>query len=172
MIFDVKKIEIERKFLLSAVPQELLNGVQGDLIKQGYLLREEDHELRIRKRNNSFWMTLKQGVGLSRSEQECSITEEQFEMLWPLTAGRQVEKVRYAVKQHDYLYEIDLFKGALAPLMFLEVEFDNLQASYEFKAPVFVDHEVTADENYKNATLAVSGLPESFKAISLIERAQ
>ena len=157
-----KQLEIERKFILPQIPTELINSVQGDEIKQGYLLREEGRELRIRKRNQEYWMTLKQGSGLSRIEQECSIPAEQFEMLWPLTAGRQIEKTRYTIKQEDLLFEIDIFNGNLTPLILLEVEFESLEKSRQFAAPIFVGREVTEDDNFKNATLATAGLPDSF----------
>lgn len=158
----MQTVEIERKFVLMQIPEALLQGVQGEQIKQGYLIREQDCELRIRKRDEKYWMTIKRGGGLSRIEQECPIPEPQFEMLWPLTVGRRIEKIRYAVKQQDHLYEIDLFKGALAPLIILEVEFDSLKASRDFEMPSFAAFEVTEDESYKNARLAVSGLPESY----------
>ena len=155
-------LEIERKFILSRLPEGLLDHVQGDEIKQGYLIRENGQELRIRKRNEEYWMTLKQGSGLSRVEQECSIPSGQFEMLWPLTAGKRIEKTRYVVKQQDLLFEVDLFKEDLEPLILLEIEFENLVASREFKVPLFLGQEVTEDEEYKNAVLATFGLPDSF----------
>jgi adenylate cyclase len=158
-----KQLEIERKFILPQLPGEMINNARGDEIKQGYLLRDNGRELRIRKRNRECWMTLKQGNGLSRVEQECSIPSEQFEMLWPLTAGQQIEKIRYTIKQQDLLFEIDHFKGSLEPLIMLEVEFESLEASREFAVPTYAGREVTEDEGYKNATLAVHGLPASFK---------
>ncbi|WP_321372378.1 CYTH domain-containing protein [uncultured Desulfuromusa sp.] len=157
-----KQLEIERKFILPQIPEELIHHVQGDEIKQGYLLRESGRELRIRQRNHDYRMTLKQGGGLSRIEQECPIPAEQFEMLWPLTAGRQIEKIRYTIKQEDLLFEIDLFKGNLVPLIILEVEFENLEQSRQFQVPTFASREVTEDESYKNAILATAGLPDSF----------
>jgi len=157
-----EQLEIERKFVLPKLPEDLITSVQGDEIKQGYLLREKGQELRIRKRNQEYWMTLKQGRGLSRIEHECSIPPEQFEMLWPLTAGQRIEKIRYTIKQQGLLFEIDCFKGSLDPLIILEVEFENFEASRKFKIPAFASREVTEDENYKNASLAISGLPDSF----------
>ena len=157
-----QQLEIERKFILSHLPDSLISGVQGDEIKQGYLLRENGRELRIRKRNQQYWMTLKQGSGLSRFEQECSIPSSQFEMLWPLTEGQRIEKTRYTVEQKELLLEIDLFKEDLEPLIILEVEFENFKKSREFEVPGFVSREVTEDEDYKNATLAIDGLPDSF----------
>lgn len=151
--------EIERKFLLREKPAELLAGVTGQRILQGYLLSGET-ELRIRERAGTCTMTVKRGSGLERFEQECTIPQEQFAMLWPLTAGQRIEKVRYVVPLGGLNYEIDIFEGELAPLMVLEIEFDHVDASREFTVPDFVEREVTEDKAYKNAALALKGLPE------------
>lgn len=153
-------LEIERKFLLSEAPAEFLSGASGEEILQGYLIVDQNRELRIRRRGQSCWMTLKQGDGLARYERECRIADEQFDMLWPLTEGRRVEKTRYAVENSSLTYEIDIFSGALAPLIMLEIEFDSIQASADFTPPESVIKEVTEDKNYKNASLALRGLPE------------
>lgn len=155
----MQQIEIERKFLLSEIPAGLLDGVEGEAIRQGYLIVEKDHELRIRRRASTCWMTLKQGQGLARKEQECAIEHEQFEMLWPLTTGRRLEKTRYAVKTDDLLLEIDIFAGSLKPLILMEVEFESIEASRAFAVPDYVAREVTSDGTYKNASLAFNGLP-------------
>lgn len=153
-------LEIERKFLLKQIPEHLLNGVTGEEIRQGYLIVDAEKELRIRQRGNQYWMTLKQGSGLARQEEECAIPAQQFNMLWPLTGGRQVEKVRYCVKQGGLLFEIDVFHGTLEPLQLLEVEFSSIEGSQAFSLPDFVAAEVTEDKAYKNANLALNGRPQ------------
>jgi len=150
--------EIERKFVLEQVPQQLLQGSHGEKIRQGYLLYGE-RELRIRERAGRCTMTVKQGSGLARLEQECAIEQQQFDMLWPLTEGMRIEKVRYAVKQGELIFEIDIFAGRLAPLQLLEVEFPDREASTRFIVPDFIACEVTADNAYKNASLARNGRP-------------
>ena len=154
----MEQLEIERKFVLATVPEELLAGVTGERIRQGYLL-SGDTELRIRERAGSCSMTVKRGSGLERQEQECLIAQQQFDMLWPLTAGQRIDKVRYAVPRGSLLYEIDIFKGDLAPLKVLEIEFSHVAASQEFEVPDFVEIEVTENKAYKNAALALNGLP-------------
>ncbi len=154
----VNQQEIERKFLLKVRPDELLVGVRGEAIRQGYLLSGEA-ELRIRERAGICTMTVKRGSGLERFEQECPIPPEQFAMLWPLTEGRRIEKVRYVVSRDGLYYEIDIFEGPHAPLMVLEIEFSSREASREFSVPAFAQREVTEDKAYKNAALALDGLP-------------
>lgn len=156
------QMEIERKFVLGRIPHDIIADCRGEQIRQGYLLHDENCELRIRQRDDHYWMTVKQGTGLSRFEQECEIPELQFNMLWPLTQGRRVEKTRYSVPVGEHLFEIDLFSGALSRLIVLEVEFPNIEASRQFAEPDFIVLEVTEDRAYKNAVLAHRGLPESF----------
>ena len=157
-----QQLEIERKFIVSQLPQGLLENAVGEEIKQGYLILKDQRELRIRKRDNEFWMTLKQGDGLERFEQECSIPNTQFFMLWPLTEGKRIEKTRYLVENADHVFEIDVFSGSLEPLIVLEVEFNSVEASRKFKVPDFVEKEVTEDKTYKNAVLATDGLPKLY----------
>ncbi len=156
------QLEIERKFVLEQIPRQLLAGLAGERIRQGYLLRDREVELRIRQREQDCFMTVKRGSGLARHEQECTIPAAQFAMLWPLTGGRQLEKTRYTVRQGEHLLEIDVFAGRLEPLVLLEVEFPTIEAAQAFDRPAFIKFEVTADRAYKNAALASRGLPESF----------
>lgn len=157
-----QQLEIERKFLVSQLPEGLLEKAVGEEIKQGYLILENQRELRIRQRDTQCWMTLKEGSGLERFEQECQIPDKQFKMLWPLTEGKRIEKTRYLVEKGGHVFEIDIFSGSLVPLLVLEVEFCSIKASQKFRVPDFVKKEVTEDKNYKNAALATCGLPESF----------
>jgi CYTH domain-containing protein len=155
----MRQVEIERKFLISALPGGLLDQHQGERIEQGYLLLEEQTELRIRKWAGRCTMTLKHGSGLERIEQEKEIDRDLFAMLWPLTAGRRIEKTRHVIVQSGHRLEVDRFSGALAPLIMLEVEFTTVADSKDFVPPTFVGREVTQDRAYSNAMLATAGLP-------------
>lgn len=156
------QIEIERKFLVSRLPQGLLKNVSATRIRQGYLLIEDERELRLRQRGAQFWLTEKQGKGLKRVEQEVALDEIAFKMLWPLTAGRRLEKTRHLLRYDEHCLEIDIFSGDLGSLMLLEVEFTSVAASRSFRLPAYVTREVTDDPAYKNARLALCGLPDSF----------
>ena len=153
------KREIERKFLVASLPAGLLDDHQGENINQGYLILEDQTELRIRSRAGRCTMTLKQGSGLDRQEQEQEIDSELFAMLWPLTVGKRVEKTRYVIDQSGYGLELDLFRGALEPLILLEIEFATVAGSHDFVPPDFVVREVTRDRAFSNAMLAIAGLP-------------
>ena len=50
-------IEIERKFLIKFLPNEKIN--YSHYIKQGYIVSDEDKVIRIRKKNNQYFFTIK-----------------------------------------------------------------------------------------------------------------
>jgi adenylate cyclase len=149
--------EIERKFLVSAIPD--IRG-PGTRILQGYLpLASEDTELRVRRKGDDTVLTVKRGHGLDRGEQEVAISAEVFETLWPLTEGRRIEKTRYELPHGDATIELDEFGGELEGLLVAEVEFDSLRASELFEEPEWLGREVTSDPAYANRMLAERGRP-------------
>jgi CYTH domain-containing protein len=151
-------VEIERKFLVGAVPP-------GDHprrgIEQGYLAVGADGvEVRVRRADASTTLTVKSGPGLVRVEEEMPIDERRFESLWRLTEGRRVVKTRYLVALADGLTaEVDEYHDALAGLVTAEVEFPTVEVSQAFTPPDWLGREVTGDERYANRTLALRGAP-------------
>jgi CYTH domain-containing protein len=149
--------EIERKFLVSAMPDHPGPGIR---ILQGYLpLTGEDTELRVRRKGDDTVLTVKRGHGLDRGEQEVAISSEVFETLWPLTEGRRIEKTRYELPHGDATIELDEFGGELEGLLVAEVEFDSAQASELFEEAEWLGREVTEDPDYANLALAEHGRP-------------
>ncbi len=151
--------EIERRFLLRELPAGWAAKASMTPIRQGYLIIESGRVLRIRDSGKTCRITVKSGSGLLRQEQEQDISRELFQLLWPLTEGRRNEKSRYSRQVDGALFEIDVFAGALAPLIVLEVEFPSLEAAHAFTPPAFAGREVTEDPRYNNAALALDGLP-------------
>ena len=155
-------VEIERKFIVKEMPSEMPGNV-CKRIQQGYLAIEPNREVRIRAIDGRYFITVKTGTGLSRSEVETEITKVQFMGLWPLTSGRRIEKTRYEYRKGEDLFEFDAFEGELEGLKIAEVEFASISASQQFRAPRFLGEEVTEDERYKNKALAMEGLPARAK---------
>lgn len=151
--------EIERKFIVSELPEGLLEPRGFKEIRQGYLTIEAEKEIRIRDKSGKYTMTIKQGTGLKRLETQIELDKTQFETLWPLTQGFRVEKRRYDIKFLSHVLSLDVYYGNLEPLMTLEVEFKSEEQSREFLPPDFVAEEVTTDQDFKNASLASHGLP-------------
>lgn len=152
--------EIERKFLLTKMPEIALQSTT--CIRQGYISKSQDSvEIRLRRKGDAFFMTFKRGQGLVRDEAEIRIDEADFNHLWPLTQGRQVEKKRSkATLENGLTAEIDEFSGALAGLLLCEVEFDDQAQARAFVPPQWFGADVTEDGRYKNKSLAENGIPE------------
>jgi adenylate cyclase len=157
---ETKSVEIERKFVLDGKP-EGLDDYDSARIEQGYLaIVEGETEVRVRRKDRQAVLTVKQGTGEVRREEEIELTDEQFEALWPLTEGRRVAKRRYEVPHEGQTIEIDVFEGPLSGIVMTEVEFDSEEASAAFEPPAWLGNEVTGNPKYANENLATRGAPE------------
>jgi adenylate cyclase len=154
-------IEIERKFLVDSAPENL-DDHPHDEIDQGYVaLTDDGVEVRIRRRRDRAYLTIKSEGARARLEEEIEIDQRRFESLWPLTEGRRVQKTRYLIPTADgrLTIELDVYHGDLAGLLTAEIEFDSPDAATHFRPPVWLGREVTDDPRYKNKRLATSGIP-------------
>ena len=152
--------EIERKFCVRKMPD--LTACTGVEISQGYIAVGEEWyiEVRVRRKGERFYQTVKIGKGVQRTEVEVELSRVQFDNLWPLTAGRRVEKVRYEMGEGTWTIELDVYCGRLKGLVVAEVEFENVDESSRFVPPPWFGRDVTDDDRYKNATLAYKGTPD------------
>ena len=152
-------VERERKFLIEAVPDDLVVAATVQL-RQGYLAADERRSVRVRDAGTAgCTLTVKAGGGVERTELEWPITHEEFEAAWPHTGVQRIEKTRHMIPFGDHLIELDVFDGALDGLVIAEVEFDSLSDSDGFEPPAWFGREVTDDGRYTNASLALHGLP-------------
>ena len=153
--------EIERKFLMPEDPAIQLGA--GVHLRQGYLAEEDGVEVRVRITTSSATLTVKSGSGMSRTEVEVEVALEQAEELWPLTVGRQIDKIRYRVELDDatgHVAEVDVYGGSLAGLRVAEVEFHSNEDAESFVPPSWFGREVTAEPGWSNGALARSGRPD------------
>lgn len=146
--------EVERKFLVERLPDGL-GAVTRRTIDQGYLVVGEV-EVRLRRADAETLLTIKAGRGLERAEEEISIEPERFDRLWPLTEGRRLHKVRHLL---DGGIELDVYEGALAPLVVAEIEFASPEAAAQWSPPAWLGAEVTGDATYANQALAGRAAP-------------
>ncbi|HET9719541.1 MAG TPA: CYTH domain-containing protein [Solirubrobacteraceae bacterium] len=156
-------LELERKWLVSKLPDEVLS-VRADAIEQGYLAVEAGGgEVRLRRREGRCFITVKSGSGMVRRELEVELSPEQFDALWPGTEGRRVEKSRRVVAlahtPGGLQVELDEYSGALAGLRVAEVEFADEATARSFSAPAWFGAEVTDRDEYRNRSLATRGRP-------------
>jgi len=148
--------EVERKWRVLRAPEHL---PAGDPLRQGYLTESSDTEVRLRAKSGGYRLTVKRGRGLSRTEVEVSLSEEQFEELWPLTEGQRIEKVRYCIPHGAFTIEFDVFSGSLAGLLVAEVEFTNVDEAKAYEAPAWFGVELTGRKGWSNGDLAREGQP-------------
>jgi adenylate cyclase len=151
--------EIERKFLVPAVPSSLELG-SGARLAQGYLAIDGAVEVRLRRSDDAAVVTVKAGTGLTRTEVELAVTAAEAEELWPSTEGRRIEKVRFRVPlATGEVLELDVYEGPLAGLVTAEVEFPSAEAAAAFAAPDWCARDLTGEPGWSNASLAVRGRP-------------
>lgn len=153
--------EIERKFLVAAVPSPEALG-PGVRLRQGYLALDEQVEVRMRTAGDATLLTIKAGRGLTRTEVELPLDDAAARDLWPHAAPRSLEKVRHRVDLDDgHTAELDLYEGALSGLATVEVELPSEDAAGRFAPPAWFGREVTGDPGWSNADLARHGPPAS-----------
>lgn len=133
----------------------------GEQIDQGYVvIGANGEEVRLRRRGERRFLTVKHGRGLVREEVEVQLSDQQYDVLWPSTEGRRVQKIRRVLDGGNGLaIELDQYQGSLAGLFTVEVEFSDEAAAVLFEPPPWFGREVTDDDGYRNQQLAVQGVP-------------
>ena len=150
--------EIERKFLVRDT--RMLEGVPGVHMRQGYLAvsgarsgQDVGMTVRVRIAGAKAWLTLKGDThGISRSEFEYPVPVADAEAMLASSPWPVLEKTRHRLPVGMHVFEVDVFHGALAPLVLAEVE---LRAEDEaFMRPAWLGDEVSDDPQYRNSELA------------------
>ena len=144
-------MEIERKFLLKSLPEDL-SCYPSTHIWQGYLAKHPT--LRIRREDESYTLTYKSGGPLVREEYNLPLKEESFRHLSEKIDGIPVMKRRYRIPLPPYTIELDIFEGAHQGIVLAEVEFPDVAAAEAFSPPSWFGEEVTYDHRYANSYLA------------------
>jgi len=146
--------EIERKFLLKRLPPKL-RQFRSRAIEQGYLsVKSDGTQIRLRKAGRRHSLTIKLGSGLSRQEIEVDLTRDQFEALWPATAGFRLTKTRYDVPFGKHTVELDVYRGRNEGLVVAEVEFTDERECRRFQPPDWFAADVSGKSRYSNVRLA------------------
>ena len=153
-------VERERKWLVRGAPE--LRGA-GSSLRQGYLTTG-GVSVRIREADgDECTLTIKSGSGAVRTELEWPIETNEFTAMWPLTGDRRIEKVRHRIEVDGGLVaELDVFGGDLEGFELVEVEFDDDESMASFEPPDWFGREVTDDDRFSNASLALHGAPDEW----------
>lgn len=158
--------EIERKFLLKdcdivTILQSAKTKYKKSDIIQAYLEVDDGYSKRVRKDNDSYTMTIKEGYDtLQRKESEEPITQDRFEELLHGAIGI-IEKTRYRFES-DMFNElcVDIF---ISPVNFIvaEIEYKSIDDAKTLDVPQWLQNltekEVTRDKRYLNSNIAIKG---------------
>ncbi len=149
-------MEIERKFLVNGDDYKH-QAYQSDRIQQGYILSSHGRTVRVRRRGDRGYITIKGPAdirGIGRYEFEKEITLDEAEHLFKLCEPGVIDKTRFLVNSPDgkHIFEVDEFYGDNEGLVMAEVELSN--ADEPFEKPDFIGKEVTGDRRYYNGFLS------------------
>lgn len=150
-------LEIEKKFLVKQLPN--LKGTEKVKIIQAYLNTNSEPTLRIRQRNDKYFLTYKFRKQSDKAnmciEHELPITSEAFNNLITKSEGIIINKNRYLIKlENELTAELDIFENELKGLIIVEVEFKTEEEAAKFTPPSWFGKEVTKDYRYKNSELS------------------
>ncbi|MGI6008277.1 MAG: CYTH domain-containing protein [Ruminococcus sp.] len=150
-------MEIERKFLISRLPENL-EQYSHMKIEQAYLCT--DPVVRIRRQDDKYILTYKSKGFLAREEYNLPLNEKAYLHLKSKADGIILSKTRYLIPLDGELtIELDVFNAPYEDLYLAEVEFPSEKEASEFLPPSWFGEEVTYSPLYHNSTL--SSLPDS-----------
>lgn len=153
-------MEIERKFLIASLPENLVEYPVW-LLEQAYLCREPVVRVRREERgeDKEFVLTYKSQGLMVREEYNLPLNEESYTHLKGKADGRVITKKRYRIPiENGLTIELDVFEGELAGLVLAEVEFPDEEMANGWQPPEWFGREVTYERNYHNSNLS---LPDS-----------
>jgi CYTH domain-containing protein len=149
-------MEIERKWLLSALPPRL-HELMPAALRQGYLpgdtLIERIRSV-VRDGETHWFRTVKLGRGMARIEIEEETSAPLGETLFALTEGSRVEKRRYSVQDGMHTWEIDDFTDRALVLAEVELEREDDVVELPVWLAPYVVREVTGEKAFTNWKLA------------------
>ncbi len=154
--------EIERKYLVKQIPKNLSSYPCYE-IEQGYLNCHPT--VRIRKENDDFYLTYKNGTGMVHEEYNLPLDKESYAHMKNKCDGLMIQKKRYHIPYcppaslNSLTIELDVFTESLAPLIYAEVEFSSEKEANTFIPPSWFGLEVTLDSRYSNSSLSQFGIP-------------
>jgi CYTH domain-containing protein len=156
--FKYAKIEYERRFLLTQLPQDI-GPEQFTIITDIYI---PDTRLRLRQITSSDgeMLALKMTQKYSQPDLPATQTvitniylnEVEFAKL-RVVNGRRLTKHRYTYHHAGYRWSLDVFQGDLHGLILAEIEARSAEELTQIPTPSFVVKEVTADRRFTGGAL-------------------
>ena len=145
-------MEIERKFLITKLPDNL-NNYKCRNIEQGYL--STNPVVRVRKDNDDYFLTYKGSGMMVREEYNLPLTKESYHHLIKKADGNIITKKRYEIPTLDGLMiELDLFEGPFKGITLAEVEFESEAQANSYIPPQWFGLDVTNSKEYHNSNMS------------------
>jgi adenylate cyclase len=152
-------MEIERKFLISKLPENLHQYPFHEL-EQAYLCT--DPVVRIRRSDDSYYLTYKSRGLLAREEANLPLHAEGYAHLLTKADGTVIRKKRYLLPlpkgyPSQLVIELDVFEAPFQGLVLAEVEFSSEEQALAFTPPAWFGQDVTFSKKYHNSRLSCLG---------------
>lgn len=159
-------MEIERKFTIKSLPDQL-SQYPCHIIEQAYL--NTDPVVRIRKQDDSYYLTYKGKGLLEREEYNLPLNEASYYHLREKADGNVIAKKRYlipienptftsdydaSVDQVSLTIELDVFEAPFEDLIIAEVEFPSREMAEAFLPVEWFLEDVTDRPEYHNSNLS------------------
>jgi CYTH domain-containing protein len=187
-------IEIERKFTVSRLPENL-QQYPCHIIEQGYL--NVSPAIRVRRQDDGYYMTYKGlrkeitgdiDAPIGQTEYNLPLDENSYNHLLAKADGNVIRKKRYiiplnenafeeqallldnelskALAAGDIKIELDIFEEPFDGRILAEVEFPSEEAARAYRPAPWFEKEVTGDPKYSNAHMSaeVLGISNSAKS--------
>lgn len=150
-------MEIERKYKIESLNDlpENYRDFPCHAIEQAYLCTNP--VVRIRREDDSYYLTYKGKGLLAREEYNLPLTKESYEHLLKKADGLILTKKRWllpAQGRADLTIELDIFSGHYEGLILAEVEFPTLEDADTFTPPDWFGEDVTFSGEYQNSCLS------------------
>ena len=144
-------MEIERKWTIKKLPENL-EQYDYHIIEQAYLTTNP--VVRVRREDDTYYMTYKGKGFLAREEYNLPLTEEAYNTLKSKADGNVICKKRVLIPIEPYTIELDIFDAPFAPLVIAEIEFPSIEEAKAFEALDWFDEDVTEDPKYHNSNMS------------------
>lgn len=159
-------MEIERKFTIKSLPPQLAQ-YPFHHIEQAYL--NTDPVIRIRKQDDSYYLTYKGKGMMAREEYNLPLNEQSYYHLRPKADGNVIAKKRYLIPIEHPAFapgfqapvdpigltiELDIFDAPFENLIIAEVEFPTQEMAEAFLPVDWFGQDVTENPEYHNSNLS------------------
>ena len=150
------QIEIERKYLLNALPQ--VCAVERPLrLEQGYLPSGGTIFERVTRfwdpirygRNVKVRLPTAEGEALKRYEFQEPLHAITFERLWRVTEGRRIHKQRFRMQHHGHTWELDEYLDRTLFIAEIELADEQSEVALPGWLSRYVVRQVTSDPAFE-----------------------